>query len=458
MSPTKNILFLLAIAAAAVARAESPTNGVNAATIYAPVFSNIDAWAEAHPGFGRAPTNVFSPEAAQAYADLQPQLDAMNAAENATFVDWGTHFEQGAAALLPYVQPAMKAMRAANWAAAYALSNNLPGFADDTLEAMRVARNVGEDRLLICLLVQIAGEKPAADLLAQHLDKLDAKQLGALEQKLSALPPGTTAVEAMQMEKAMMVDNLIKQLLEAMRDADTNLFEAIAADANATNSTRSTANSAPPNPPSWLTENLRLTSIVDSGKGYKIGFETRDGDSFLLALGRPHRGIEMLSVDYTREEAIIARSNETAVVKLKSREISPLHLRLRMPTPEQVKNPMSLVGGSATDSMRLKLQYYTVLAEIGQKTILDGSGGNAEGLMALLNKTSAEYGEWIAAFQRLPLDKFRDWQKDFMKTATPVTQAMLPAIERVAEKEQTLLASRAKLAAAIASRRADLEK
>ncbi len=458
---------ILFFAAAMLSQAaDAPTNGVNAAQIYTPVFSNITAWSTAHPGFGTEPyTNVSSPEAAAAFKDLQPQLDALGAAQSAAYCDWGTHHEEGISAQLPYVSPAMKSAKAGLWAANYALSNNLPDFADYAMEAARVARNVGEDRLLIDLLVQIAGEKAAADLLAQNIGKLDAKQLDALEQNLQSLPPGTSLIEAMQMEKAMFIDNLIKQVLKAMREADTNLFEQISDDVSATNTVTDRTNSiaataaAGAAKKSWLTENLRLTSIVDSGGSYKIGFETRDGDSFVIALGRPKRGIEMLSADYAREEAVIARSNETAIVKLKSREISPLRLRLRMPSPEQAKKLMgSPPSANAVQQLMLAFAAMGDSSDKEDRNIFNACGGTADGLMALLNKTSAEYGEWIAAFQRLPLDEFRKWQNDFLKTTTQLTRLMLPAVDKCADKEKQLLDSRTKLAAAIAARRAALTK
>lgn len=456
-----NTLPLVLAVCAAFSAAGATNEGGNAADLYRPAFSNIEAWATTHAGFGRAPTNVTGPDAAEAYAALQPELEALRAAETATHCDWGTRFEDGMAALLPHVAPANKAQRASLWAAHYALSNNLPGFADHAMDAVRVARNVGEDGLLLDLLVQVAGEKPALELLAQHIDRLDAKQRAALEEGLKSLPPGATMVETMQMEKALFVDTLIRQLLQAMREADTNLFErTFAGDpvtagtnaAGAVSGERSSETLAP----SWIVENLRFTSIVDAGRGWRIGFETKDGDQFMVAFGRPARGIELLSVDYGREEAVIARSNETALVKLKTRELQPLRLRFRWPAPEERQRIM----GDAE-----LLRKNPVLALIAGIDALGGSenapeeffrqtGGTPEGLLALLTRTSEEYAGWIDAFQRLPPADFKIYHADLAARGTLFTRLMLPAVDKVIEKESSLRAARLRLTEALAVQRA----
>lgn len=458
-APMKRIVVTILLLRAACAAGAAETN-VNAAAIYSPVFSNIAAWAGANTNIPLAGTNYSSPAADAAYKALRPQVDALAAAEAATFCDWGTKYEDGIAALLPYVSPARKAAQAAQWVAGYEAANGLPQWEAHAVEALRISRNVGEDRLLISLLVQIAGEKRALEFLADRIGKMDAGELAALDRKLAALPPGTTMIEAMQMEKALFVDQMIRQLLEAMRTADTNLFEQIfAGGTNAAAAAGSTGGAAEiTRQHSWLSENLRLTSIVESAGKLKIGFETLDGDSFVLALGRPQRGIEMLSADFEREEAVIARSNETAIVRLKSRQIAPLVLRLRLPSREEARNQINAGGASAKNPAQLLMM--AIAGDEGKdaEEFRKMTGGTAEGLMAVLRKTSDEYGEWIAAFQRLPLDGFRDWQEKFLKTATPLTKNLLPAADRVAEKEKDMFAAREKIAAAIAARRAVLAR
>lgn len=430
--------------------AAGDTNGINAAAIYAPVFSNIVTWTAANTNIVLSGTNFASPEATAAYRSLAPQVDGLAAAGQATFCDWGTKYEDGAAALLPYVMPARKAAQAAQWVAGYEAAHGLPAAAAHAVEALRLSRNVGEDRLLISYLVQIAGEKRGLEFLAGLAGTMDPAALDTLERSMASLPPGTTLVETLQMEKAMFVDNLIKTVLEAMRTADTNLF-AVVTDGGA-GGTNGTAGTETPAAASgqrcWLVDNLRLTSIVESGGRCRMGFETRDGDSFQLSLGRPQRGIELLSADFDREEAVLARSNETALVKLKSRAITALRLEFRLPAPGEMKpgaaGNLLAVLGMLEESLEGK-------AEFGKR-----GGRSAVAVLGLLQKMSEEYGEWIAAFQRLPAAEFRAWQDAFLRNVSPITKQWLPAVDKASEREKELFAAREKLAAAIAVRRAQL--
>lgn len=430
------IRFTAALLLAPLAAAALPdTNGINAAAVYWPALSNIAAWAGAHTNAGIYPaTNAASPDAALAYTDLLPQLAGLAAAGEATYCNWGTRLEDGPAALLPYVGPARNGSRAALWAADYALSNNLPGVADHALAALRLSRNAGEDQILISYLVQMAGETPALTFLARHLDRLEPGQVDRLAAEMDRLPPGATLVDAARMEKAMFVDHLLNAVLKAMREADTNVFDVVPA-AFAAGGTNTAADGD-----SWLAKNLRLASVVESGLRLWIGFETPQGDSFTVARGRPSHGIELLSADVARGEALIARGTDTALVKLQSREIAPIRLRFR--SAASPSKPAGVVGellealsSDAPPEVRAALS-------------------TPEGLLAALQKTSDEYDEWIGALQKMPMEDFIPWQRTFVARGTVLTRLLMPVMDKVIEKEQALLAAREKLQAAIAARRA----
>ena len=413
-----------------MAAAQPDTNGLNAANIYWPALSNIAAWAGTYTNAGMYPaTNAASPDAARAYADLLPQLAGLAAAGEATYCNWGTRFEDGPAARLPYIGPALRSARASLWAADYALSNGLPGFADRAMDALRLSRNAGEDQLLISYLVQISGEKPALELLARNVDQLDARQFESLAAQLDNLPPGATLVDAARMEKAMFVDQLVNRMLQAMREADTNLFDVIPA-SFAPGDSIAPAGAGE----SWLAKNLRLASVVQNGLNLWIGFETPQGESFTVARGRPSHGIELLSADVARGEALIARGQETALVKLQSREIAPIRLAFRV-KPDGVFG--ELMRGRGED-----------LTAEEQRQL-----STPEGLLAALRMTGEEYARWTEAVEKMPLEEFRPWQKSLMKHGTVFTRLLLPAMDKAMEKERELLEARAKLDAAIAARR-----
>lgn len=451
-------LLPILLLAAPLASAAAETN-INAATIYAPVFSNITAWSQAHPDFHFTASNVASPEAQAAFKELQPQIVALENADAATLVDWGTKFDDGFATLLPYLSPAMKAMRAANWASAYAASNDLAGADRYALEAARVGRNAGEDRTLINLLVQIAGEIPAMEQLAKSAEHMSAAELDQLDRKLAALPEGTSTTEAMQMEKAMFINTLINKVRKAMESADTNYFEIVASETGGTNAAgdhATTATNAAMK--AWLVDHLRLASIVDTGAGIKIGFDSEELGSFMISFGRPKFGIDLLSVDFNREEAVIARGTETALVKLKGREIVPFKLRLKFPKPgepapspeEQMKNPLMALSGVT--------QFFGDDEKDREELMRELGDGSAEGFLNYLQRVASDYDALIAAYKSKPLAEFKPWSEAYLKKATLLTRTIFPAVEKVAEKEQKLIAARAKLATAITARRAALIK
>lgn len=422
---------------------------INAAAVYWPVLSNVTAWSAQHGGV--LVSNATAQDQASAYAALQPELARLQTAQTATGVDWGTKFDDGIAAILPHVGPAMKTQKAAIWAAGYAFSNRLAEAVDWAAEGIRVARNVGENGTILDLLVQIGGEKKMLDLLRANAGSLSPAQRALLLDGLARMPAGGDSIGSMQMEKALFVDAMIRQVLKAYREADTNLFEIVdaanAADTNLVAGTDTNAHPPAAANASWFARNLRLASIVDTGSGWKIGFETTGGDSFVVSLGRPQRGIELLTVDYEREEALIVRQGETALVRMRQRDISPVRLRLRLPTPEELR------AGSAVDAAKLPEPARSVRAVFegfgatgdstaSMEAFLAATGGTGEGLVAYLKRTSDEYGEWIEAARTRSPGQFKEWQKSFLPRTTVLTKLLMPAIDKVLDKEGELNESR----------------
>lgn len=411
---------LLLLALLPTLAAAAPEAGINAATLYAPALAGISNWTLAYPGIA---SNPSAPQAARAYADLQPALRTCAAATQASYCNWGTRYEDGFAATLPYVKPARDLNRALLWAAGHALSNGSPDFVSHALESLRLARNIGEDTLIISLLLQAAGERPALDLLTRHVDRLSAHQAVALADQLADLPPGGSLLEAARLEKAMGIDLIVRDLLREMREQ----------------AAPPTAAAAGTNAPSWLVTNLRLASVIDNGGRLRIGFETRDGQSLLISPGHPSGGIELLSADAERGEAVIARSNETALVKLAAREISDLNLRL----------PARTASGQLPPGLSPATR--AVLDALGPGTGLSGVG-DASVALTVLTQTSREYDEWIAAMSRMTVPEFRVWETNFLPRASELTKLLLPAMSKVMEKEREMLAAREQLDSALRAR------
>ena len=142
-----------------------------------------------------------------------------------------------------------------------------------------------------------------------------------------------------------------------------------------------------------------------------------------------------------RGEAVISRSNETALVKLTAREITPL--RLRLP---------AAATGPAAPAPEVSAATRALLETLGSDTHLRELRDGQEAL-TLLTQTSRDYDEWIAAMSRLTVPEFQAWEKDFLPRASPLTKLILPAMGKVMEKERAMLDARARLDAALAARR-----
>jgi len=70
---------------------------------------------------------------------------------------------------------------------------------------------------------------------------------------------------------------------------------------------------------------LRMSGIWESPNGVRVAIIDANGNrSFFLGVGEMEEGIELVSADYTNEEAVLRKGAEMAVLKLSSGEIQPL--------------------------------------------------------------------------------------------------------------------------------------
>ncbi|MDD5483900.1 MAG: hypothetical protein PHP98_09685 [Kiritimatiellae bacterium] len=74
-----------------------------------------------------------------------------------------------------------------------------------------------------------------------------------------------------------------------------------------------------------VARDLEMKSIVDDGYGIRIGlFDKKTNKNFSLGVGESREGLQLVSVDYDNEEAVIKKDSETAVLKLRpSKDSAP---------------------------------------------------------------------------------------------------------------------------------------
>jgi hypothetical protein len=129
--------------------------------------------------------------------------------------DWGLNWEDGMELLLPYLAKSRDLARLAALHGRYEFSRgNWDAGAEDAIAMMALARHVGSEPIMLCILVRYLIETITLDLLAPYLPELKAqspKIIAAYE----ALPAGATLPQAFQTEKKHMLQWLVREMKQA---------------------------------------------------------------------------------------------------------------------------------------------------------------------------------------------------------------------------------------------------
>lgn len=222
---------------AAEPSAAGPASGANAAVIYWQAFDALpvlegDAKAEYEAALKSSPAPVAE--------NLRPVLDRfdralreLHRARGAAGCDWGLNYDDGPGMLLPHVQKARALGRAGSLRARLLFAENANDAAvADALAVTKMARDCGSDSLLVSLLVGIAIENTATDVLAANLMKLTPSQLDALAAAFKTLPKPVSLAECMQTESRVFGD-WIERFVDAEsakakdREAGVRVFDGL---------------------------------------------------------------------------------------------------------------------------------------------------------------------------------------------------------------------------------------
>lgn len=67
-----------------------------------------------------------------------------------------------------------------------------------------------------------------------------------------------------------------------------------------------------------ISKDLEMKAIIDDGTGIRIGLlDKKTNKNFFLGVGENHDGLQVVSINYENEEAVVKKDGETAVVKLR---------------------------------------------------------------------------------------------------------------------------------------------
>lgn len=191
--------------------AVSPSPGANAAVIYWQAFAVMptlegDAKARYDAAIATTPAAVAE-DIRPVVAQFDASLRELDRARGVAPCDWNLNYDDGPGMLLPHLQRARELGRAALLRARLRFAENASNEAvADAVAVMKMARDCGGSPLLVSLLVDIAIEEMATDVVAANLPRLSPEQLDGLTATLGKLPAPTAMVDCMRLEGQIFCD------------------------------------------------------------------------------------------------------------------------------------------------------------------------------------------------------------------------------------------------------------
>jgi len=181
----------------------------------------------------------------------------------------------------------------------------------DQLAVLNLSHHLSRGGNAYDKITEIALDSIAIHNLSRHLHRMPPDVLNDLRRKLQSVPPPEDVCNILEAEFSSSLIRIKKELESGFVFVkEMELF---------------------PEVQTSFADDLRLGAIVRT-KGQsteeeelRIGLEERGtGASFVLEVGQKKRGIELESVDFDKDEAVLRRGEQAVVVRLKSREIVPV--------------------------------------------------------------------------------------------------------------------------------------
>ena len=301
--PSHRLPWLLAVVGMAglLRAADAPPN---AADSYRRAWKALPMLSDAENALIRGETS--DADAAALSSKLAPALALYRSAARMGNCDWGLDFEKsGVNTREPDIGPIGRLASLGTWAAERVRVSDPAEFVAWHEDNFRASAHVGQTTLMGSGLLEAAMRRGSLAALGANLAALPPDLLAKLNERLAALPPPPDFQKIMQWEKVFGIDWFIRHLIEKHREHQDT--------AAATN----------------FAAKLRMSAMVAGGPvGLKIGLEEVGGDSFWVGLGQRKRGIELVSADLKRGEAVLFKDGQAALVFLREKRIEPISVRL----------------------------------------------------------------------------------------------------------------------------------
>ena len=167
-------------------------------------------------------------------------------------------------------------------------------------------------------LVGVAVEGVAFSAAGRRLSEFSPEELRRLSAAWSALQPGPDNARAFAGERDLFFTPILNKFIRP------GLVAMLAGNRGAAGEDPAGLET---DPDAGFTDHLRLSGLADIGDGERrISLEnTATGVAFTIAEGKSTDGIELVSLDFEKREAIIRRGSREAVIHLESKRIVERH-------------------------------------------------------------------------------------------------------------------------------------
>jgi hypothetical protein len=147
-------------------------------------------------------------------ADAHKSMMYLHRAARLERCDWGLDYDDGISLLLAHLPKARDLARLAALHARYELGRgNTRALRDDATGMMALARHVGRDPIMICILVRVLIEGMVVDLVAPHVPQLKAKYADS-KAMFEALPPSSSVLDTFDMEREYFLVWIVRKIKE----------------------------------------------------------------------------------------------------------------------------------------------------------------------------------------------------------------------------------------------------
>jgi hypothetical protein len=158
--------------------------------------------------------SLKDPAVEKLVADAHNSMKYLHRAARVERCDWGLDYDDGISLLLMHLPKARDLARLAALHARYELERgNSRAFRDDATAMMGLARHVGRDPIMICVLVRLLIEDMVIDLVAPHVPQLKAKYAGS-KATFESLPPSSSVLDTFSMERKYFLEWIVRKMKE----------------------------------------------------------------------------------------------------------------------------------------------------------------------------------------------------------------------------------------------------